>query len=398
MSIINLIKTSLYSIKAHKLRVFLTMIGIIIGISSTVAIKSIGDGLSEYITSSVENSNSNKYEVYFNYSNSGSDVDMIERFDEKDIDDIKAIEGVIAAEGTTDMGSTEYIYGEASYFSNKTQTFFMSNENRKMEVQEGRWFYDREDKEKTIVINEDTAKALFKNVKDSIGKGITLNDDIYEVIGVTKKPEGVFDAAMAMYNFVSKENLKSFNQEEEITSIKFSTDPSYDTETVFDKVKDKLSKNHNSTDGNYEVYDPSQDIQMMTTIIGVITSFVTAITGISLFVGGVGVMNIMYVSVTERRREIGIRRAIGAKPITILFQFLFESIIVTLTGGLIGILIVYLLGRGIGMLIPFDGFKAVMTMKTFVSSSIISMVVGIIFGIIPARNASKLDPIKAIYQ
>ena len=192
--------------------------------------------------------------------------------------------------------------------------------------------------------------------------------------------------------------MKSFNQEEEITSIKFSTDPSYDTETVFDKVKDKLSKNHNSTDGNYEVYDPSQDIQMMTTIIGVITSFVTAITGISLFVGGVGVMNIMYVSVTERRREIGIRRAIGAKPITILFQFLFESIIVTLTGGLIGILIGYLLGRGIGMLIPFDGFKAVMTMKTFVSSSIISMVVGIIFGIIPARNASKLDPIKAIYQ
>ena len=112
MSIINLIKTSLYSIKAHKLRVFLTMIGIIIGISSTVAIKSIGDGLSEYITSSVENSNSNKYEVYFNYSNSGSDVDMIERFDEKDIDDIKAIEGVIAAEGTTDMGSTEYIRSE----------------------------------------------------------------------------------------------------------------------------------------------------------------------------------------------------------------------------------------------------------------------------------------------
>lgn len=109
-------------------------------------------------------------------------------------------------------------------------------------------------------------------------------------------------------------------------------------------------------------------------------------------------MNIMYVSVTERKREIGIRRAIGAKQITILLQFLFEAIVVTFTGGLIGILLGYLLAKGIAAFIPMEGFKAVMTMKTFLSSSIISVLVGIVFGIIPARNASKLDPIKAIYQ
>lgn len=398
MSIVNLIKTSLYSIKAHKLRVFLTMIGIIIGISSTVAIKSIGDGLSHYITSSMESSNSNRYEVYFNYDNVDMSSDMIEPFDENDINDIREIEGVTDVAASTGMGSTDQGYGEARFFSNTKQIFYTSYENVKPDIQSGRWFYEGEDKDKTIVINEDTAKTLFDNVNDAIGKGITINDDTYEVIGVTKKSESLFDYATSYYCFISKYNLESFNKADYISSIYFSVDPNYDTEDIFSKIENTLSKNHNNIGGKYDVYDPSQDVQLITTMVSAITTFVTAITGIALFVGGVGVMNIMYVSVTERKREIGIRRAIGAKPITILFQFLFEAIIVTFTGGLIGILLGYLLGKGIGSFIPIDGFKAVMTMKTFLSSSIISVLVGIVFGIIPARNASKLDPIKAIYQ
>ena len=398
MSIVNLIKTSLYSIKAHKLRVFLTMIGIIIGISSTVAIKSIGDGLSHYITSSMESSNSNRYEVYFNYDNVDMSSDMIEPFDENDINDIREIEGVTDVAASTGMGSTDQGYGEARFFSNTKQIFYTSYENVKPDIQSGRWFYEGEDKDKTIVINEDTAKTLFDNVNDAIGKGITINDDTYEVIGVTKKSESLFDYATSYYCFISKYNLESFNKADYISSIYFSVDPNYDTEDIFSKIENTLSKNHNNIGGKYDVYDPSQDVQLITTMVSAITTFVTAITGIALFVGGVGVMNIMYVSVTERKREIGIRRAIGAKPITILFQFLFEAIIVTFTGGLIGILLGYLLGKGIGSFIPIDGFKAVMTMKTFLSSSIISIIVGIVFGIIPARNASKLDPIKAIYQ
>ncbi|MBU5316628.1 ABC transporter permease [Clostridium bornimense] len=398
MSIVNLIKTSLYSIKAHKLRVFLTMIGIIIGISSTVAIKSIGDGLSHYITSSMESSNSNRYQVYFNYDNVDMSSDMLEPFDENDINDIREIEGVTDVAASTGMGSTDQGYGEARFFSNTKQIFYTSYENVKPDIQSGRWFYEGEDKDKTIVINEDTAKTLFDNVNDAVGKGITINDDTYEVIGVTKKSESLFDYETSYYCFISKYNLESFNKADYISSVYFSVDPNYDTENIFSKVENTLSKNHNNIGGKYDVYDPSQDVQLITTMVSAITTFVTAITGIALFVGGVGVMNIMYVSVTERKREIGIRRAIGAKPITILFQFLFEAIIVTFTGGLIGILLGYLLGKGVGSFIPIDGFKAVMTMKTFLSSSIISIIVGIVFGIIPARNASKLDPIKAIYQ
>jgi len=123
--------------------------------------------------------------------------------------------------------------------------------------------------------------------------------------------------------------------------------------------------------------------------------FITLITAISLFVGGIGVMNIMYVSVTERKREIGIRRAIGATPNSIMLQFLFEAVFVTLLGGLIGILVGFLLSQFAGLFMPF---KPVITIKSFIGASSTSVVVGVVFGIIPAYNASKLDPIKAIYN
>lgn len=398
MSIVNLIKTSLYSIKAHKLRVFLTMIGIIIGISSTVAIKSIGDGLSEYLTSSMESDNSNKYQVYFKYDNENMNSEMIEPFDENDIDDIKNIEGVTDVSATTASGSTDIGYGEASFLSNRTTIYYISYKEANPKIQSGRWFYDGENEEKTIVINEDTATTLFDNVDDAIGKGITINGDVYEVIGVTKKTDNFLEYVNSFYCFISKYNMDSLNKDDTISAIDFYMDPSYDTEIAFDNIKNILGKNHSEIDGSYEVSDPSQSVKLFAAIIDGVTTFVTAITGIALFVGGVGVMNIMYVSVTERKREIGIRRAIGAKQITILLQFLFEAIVVTFTGGLIGILLGYLLAKGIAAFIPMEGFKAVMTTKTFLSSSIISVLVGIVFGIIPARNASKLDPIKAIYQ
>lgn len=137
---------------------------------------------------------------------------------------------------------------------------------------------------------------------------------------------------------------------------------------------------------------------MISNVIGGLTTFVTAITGIALFVGGVGVMNIMYVSVTERKREIGIRRAIGAKPNSIMLQFLLEAVIVTGIGGIIGIIFGAIFGKLIGLIIPIDGFKAVITLKTLIQSASVSVLVGVLFGIVPAQNAAKLDPIKAIYQ
>lgn len=398
MSIVNLIKTSLYSIKAHKFRVFLTMIGIIIGISSTVTIKSIGDGLSDYITSSMESSNSNQYQVYFTAENEELSSDMMNYFDDYDIDEIKSVTGVKDVEAVTSSGSSDYVYGNLEFFNKSAQAFLTYSESDNMNIKYGRWFNKGEDRSDKIVINEDVANNLFSNAEEAVGRGVTFNGEVFEVIGVTEKSSNLLDYFSSYYCFTAKESVQSITDSDSIYSIYVYIDPKLDKDEVLNEVFDLLKKNHSDLNGEYEVYDSSADIQLITTIIGALTTFVTAITGISLFVGGVGVMNIMYVSVTERRREIGIRRAIGAKPITILFQFLFEAVLVTGVGGIIGILIGYILGNVLSPLIPIEGFKAIITAKTLIGSASISVIVGIVFGIIPARNASKLDPIKAIYQ
>lgn len=398
MSIVNLIKTSLYSIKAHKLRVFLTMIGIIIGISSTVTIKSIGDGLSNYITSSMESSNSNQYQVYFTPENEDLNSGMISYFEDYDIDEIKNINGVKDVETVTMTGSSEYTIGNLEFFNKTAQAFLTYSDIDTMNVKYGRWFNKGENREGKIVINEDAATSLFNNAEDAVGRGVSFNGQIFEVIGVTEKSENLLDYFSSFYCFTAKESIKSLTESDSIYAIYVYIDPTFDKDEVLDEALDLLNKNHNDLSGEYDVYDTSADIQLITTIIGALTTFVTAITGISLFVGGVGVMNIMYVSVTERKREIGIRRAIGAKPRTILFQFLFEAVLVTGVGGIIGIVLGYILGTALSPLIPIEGFKAIITAKTLIGSASISVIVGIVFGIIPARNASKLDPIKAIYQ
>lgn len=394
MSIVDLIKTSLYSIKAHKLRVFLTMIGIIIGISSTVTVKSIGDGLSNYVVNSMEQTNANDYVIYFQSNFSYS----TENFTDDDISKIEEIEGITKVEPFRYSGYDEYKSGNVTFFDKSYQTEITSNEmeKRSYEIEYGRWLNDGE--KNVIVLSYDAAKKLFDSNKDALGKGVSFDGDIYEVIGVTKKLSGMMTGYPGCC-FTSQENLKSvIKGDDPISMINVTIDPKKDKDLILDNIKSLLVDRHPSSDGEYIVEDIAASIESMTTMIGALTTFVSAITGIALFVGGVGVMNIMYVSVTERKREIGIRRAIGAKPRTILFQFLFEAIMVTGAGGVIGIALGYVLGSAVSTFIPIEGFKAVLTAKTLIGSASISVLVGVIFGIIPARNASKMDPIKAIYQ
>ena len=394
MSIVDLIKTSLYSIKAHKLRVFLTMIGIIIGISSTVTVKSIGDGLSNYVVNSMEQTNANDYVIYFQSNFSYSTED----FTDDDISKIEEIEGITKVEPFRYSGYDEYKSGNVTFFDKSYQTEITSNEmeKRSYEIEYGRWLNDGE--KNVIVLSYDAAKKLFDSNKDALGKGVSFDGDIYEVIGVTKKLSGMMTGYPGCC-FTSQENLKSvIKGDDPVSMINVTIDPKKDKDLILDNIKSLLVDRHPSSDGEYIVEDIAASIESMTTMIGALTTFVSAITGIALFVGGVGVMNIMYVSVTERKREIGIRRAIGAKPRTILFQFLFEAIMVTGAGGVIGIALGYVLGSAVSTFIPIEGFKAVLTAKTLIGSASISVLVGVIFGIIPARNASKMDPIKAIYQ
>lgn len=410
MSIKNLIKSALLSLKANKLRVFLTMIGIIIGISSVVVVLSIGEGLKVQVSKTTGETNTNKVNVTFYPTNFGEDISSIKPFDEEDLYNLEKIDGIEKVEKAKQedmMGMGDGIYSEASFLG-KTASINASaydSENsgpfpskKTEDVLDGRYFEKSDIENDVIILTYENAKALFEEPKAAIGKAININGTMFEIIGVLEKAEGIFSLGGDLVQKSSIDrinNPENENQDENITSLDVYILPEHDFESVTEEVKSILEDAHPEIDGTYEVFSPGAITEAFTKIISSITMFITLITAISLFVGGIGVMNIMYVSVTERKREIGIRRAIGATPNSIMLQFLFEAVFVTLLGGLIGILVGFLLSQFAGLFMPF---KPVTTIKSFIGASSTSIIVGIIFGMIPAYNASKLDPIKAIYN
>ncbi|MGL5244179.1 MAG: ABC transporter permease [Sarcina sp.] len=400
MSIIDLFKTSLYSLKFHKLRAFLTMVGIIIGISSVVAILSIGDGLKAHVVKSSEKSNVNKIGIKFEPKNREANKNLVEPFEQKDLYNIKNLSEVEKVEPSQGIPSfLNFTGGQLSYFDKATGAMVEDYTGKNKKVAYGRWFKKGEEDKKLIVLQHNTAKQLFDNLENAIGKAVTMNGINYEIIGILPEVKGFsFDMDEGSSNFVSKQSKESIKSEDKnggIAALDVFVKPNKDKKAVFEKVEKNLKASHPTVEGEYKLDDPEEMTKMFENIIGGITKFIAFVTAISLVVGGIGVMNIMYVSVSERKREIGIRRAIGARQRTILLQFLFEAILVTFIGGLIGILFGYLISKVVGNFLPF---KPILTMATFIGATLVSIIEGLIFGIIPAYNACKLDPIKAIYR
>lgn len=395
MSIINLIRTSIYSLKSHKLRAFLTMIGIIIGISSVVTILSIGNGLKQEVLKSSQDTSANKINISFNPESMTTDINLIEPFNKSDIYNLQKIEGIQKIQECTggSMGESSFLMKDVSYFDKKSSIILDSYENKNLNVEYGTGFKDEDGERKLIILNQKVAKTLFDDPQTSIGRGVAINGVTYEVIGILAD-SGSFSLANS-YSYISKESKESMSVDNTITSIDVYILPNEDKQEVFENINKELMSSHPNLQGKYELQDPQAITEAFEKIIGGLTTFIAFVTGISLFVGGVGVMNIMYVSVSERKREIGIRRAIGATPRSILFQFLFEAIMVTGIGGLIGILFGYIFAKILGVFLPFT---PVLSVGSFTGATLTSVTVGIIFGIIPASNAAKLDPIKAIYK
>lgn len=405
MNFYNFIRTAWYSIRAYKLRIFLTMIGIIIGISSVSAILAIGEGLKAEASSSMESANLNKVTIEY-MPPSGQEDASATPFDESDISEIKKIEGV--KDVTMNDNQNNFLMGtyqDMSYFDKSTagEVNNYSEKDAKIAVGFGRGFSkaEAESDSRVIILGYEMAKQLFDDPERAIGKGVTVKGEVFEVVGV--KEEVAMDMGLNFSMEFSDPNASTipskvdFGEEEtdQIWNISVALEPGGDKDMVLTEVKDKLYELHPDVQGEYMEFDMEKIIESMQSVIGNITLFVAFVTGISLLVGGIGVMNIMYVSVTERKREIGIRRAIGAKPKDILVQFLIESIFITGLGGIIGIAFGYLFSMAVGAFLPFP---PVMTLKNFLGASSISVLTGLVFGIIPASKAAKLDPIVAIYK
>jgi putative ABC transport system permease protein len=393
MSIINLIKTSFYSLKSHKLRVFLTMIGIIIGISSVIAILSVGNGLKAEVNKSMQDTSANKINVTFVPDNVDADLNLIEPFSKSDPYYLLNVAGVEKAEASQGIAGLGVTTGESTYFDKKATIVLENYDNKNLTVKYGHSFTAGEDSRKLIVLDYKSAKTLFESPAKAIGCGITVDGYIYEVIGVLADT-GTFSLTGGS-SYISKSSKDEMNSDAPISSLDVYIKAGEDKDKVFEKIKVELTQDHPNLKGQYKLQDPQAITKAFEKIIGGLTAFIALVSGISLFVGGIGVMNIMYVSVTERRREIGIRRAIGAKPKSILLQFLLEAIFVTGIGGLMGILFGFILCKIIGAFMPFP---PIMSIGSIVGATATSVLIGIIFGIIPAINASKMDPIKAIYK
>lgn len=404
MNFIESLKSAIQSLKGNKMRSFLTMLGIIIGISSVITMSAIGKGGQENITGNLKEGGYGKFsisvdkqdeEFRWKYLLDDGIIDKI-----KESGKFKAVSPKISSNFAVKIGERK----EMMFLSVTTPDF---EEIDKIDIVYGRNIlpFEYESGEKVITIDQLTARALFTNEKNAVGQTVELsqgrrgNDIAYKIVGVYKNPLEQMIKIMGgrrIPRFV-RMPLNTYDKLFDLQSggytslIVESKDPEKLAESMTEAKK--LMADITGIEELYEVNSESNAAASFDNILSTLNIFVTFVAGISLFVGGIGVMNIMLVSVIERTKEIGIRKAIGATNADIMIQFLMESIILTGLGGILGIIIGVLLGMGIGFAVKIP---PIFSTASIVSSLIVSTGIGIIFGVTPAKKAAQLNPVDAL--
>ena len=400
------VKMAIQNILANKGRSFLTMLGIIIGIASVIMIMAVGDGTTKQMNADLDDLGGGL--VYMFVSN-----DAMAANEWITVDDMKAIkEKVDGVEGIMPsfslMGETVTGKGDfAVTLGAGTEDF---GDIYKIEPKYGRILSESDVAEgRMVCILLDTdAKRLFGS-DDVVGMTIDVTSGGiskgYEIVGVGVEPEG---NAMVQYTYegapiqlyVPYTALSDFGGAEEFSAMEIMTDKERDSQEITNRIVKLLEARHQSAGEEYfRVQSFADMMTQINNVMGIMTIFISAVAAISLLVGGIGVMNIMLVSVTERTREIGIRKSLGAKTTSIMMQFLAESAILTILGGVIGIILGLLGAYGICSIISVAmqmDIKPGLDVVTIGIATLFSCAVGLFFGIYPARKAAKLSPIEAL--
>ncbi len=434
MQIGDYIKTTLTSMRSNLLRTSLTVLGVVIGITSVIIVFSAGAGIENLIVGQVQSFGGPdliETEIKIPSNKRGSAADQqsatsmamgvqVTSLTLKDMDDLLKLPNIKNAYAGV-IGQEQIGYGneqKRSVVMGVTASFI---EIDQAEIETGSFFTDAEDKslEKVIVLGHKMKKELFGN-GEAIGKFVTIRKQKYRVIGVMKERGAVmtfdFDDMVYMPIRTLQKRVMGIDHvmymmhqvhdtsrlKETAENMRLTLRENHDIKTVY-LDQSSLVKNigENLTDtskDDFRVVTMVETIEIMETVTGAITLLLLAIVAVSLVVGGVGIMNIMYVAVTERTMEIGLRKAVGAKYKDIMWQFLIESIIITVAGGIIGIVLgvlisfsIYLGANHLGFNWPF-----IVPLKSFVVALGFSTFFGLAFGLYPARKAARLDPIKAL--
>lgn len=409
MNYSNLLKIALRAIGANKMRSFLTALGIIIGVASVITMLAIGQGSKNSIQANIAEMGSNMIMISPGADMRGGvrqDASSMETLKMTDYEAIKDECDYIKGISPTVTSSGQWIYGN----NNTPSSIYGVNQDymdiRQLAIEDGELFTDADIKaaSKVCVLGQTVVDNLFGSGTDPIGKVVRFGAIPFRVIGVLKKKGynsmgmDQDDLVLAPYTTVMKRILAQTY----LGGITCSAITEGVTEKATDQITQILRRNHKlkdatetteADDDDFNIRSQEELASMMNSTTSMLTILLGCVAGISLIVGGIGIMNIMYVSVTERTREIGLRMSVGARGIDILNQFLIEAILLSVTGGLIGVL----LGVGASYAVNIIAHWPIAIQPwTIILSFAVCTFTGVFFGWYPAKKAAKLDPIEAI--
>lgn len=391
-------RMAMKSIFAAKVRSFLTLLGMVIGIGAVITVLAIGEGVKNAVTQEINQFGTNLIQV-----TSGNGLDSgnfaasfgTSTLTRQDLEDIQQLPDVEAATAVM------LLAGQPANGDRTTEQAILMGTTPEYDevvthpIGKGQFFESDSDVERPIVIGHAVEKQLFPN-SDGVGQSVTLRNKEFTVVGMFAK----YDSSISFSGFnydqmaaIPLDDAAAFNNgNTNIIEIDAKAASTEQVDGAVSAIEESVLENHGGVD-DFSVSTMEEGIDLFNNVFSIVTGFVAAIAAIALVVGGIGIMNIMLVSVSERTREIGIRRAIGATRGNILGQFLLEAVVLSLLGGLLGVASAF----GVAQLVAiFVGIEPVFTPFALGLAVGVSTLIGIVFGIAPALKASRKDPIEAL--
>ncbi len=403
MKLSNLFKIALRALVRNKMRAILTMLGIIIGVGSVIAMLAIGQGSKKKIRDQISTMGTNMVMIMPNFQrrggvNLGSSNSMVLKY--SDVVSLRNESTAIAEVSPEVRSNGQVIYGN----QNTVTTIYGISEEylaiRKLEISNGRIFTPQETRSmaKVCLVGQTVVENLFGRDSDPVGMMIRIKNLPFEVIGVLKEKgesgmgQDQDDLILAPYTTVQR-RLAAIDYINGIYVSAISEEKSALAASQIEEILRRTHKLKESDENDFRIMSQSELIETVSSVTDVMTYLLGAIAGISLLVGGIGIMNIMFVSVTERTREIGLRMSIGGRGKDILRQFLVESMLISILGGLMGVIFGYIVAKIAG---SFMDSPTIITSQSVILAFAVCFAIGVFFGWYPAKKAANLNPIEAL--